>query len=398
MARIHAVIVTTVVGVAVLVAAVALVSYQAGRAGVPGLSGRGGASVGEGSGDVEVLTELFRQLSEDAVEVPDDEVLLRGAIEGMLGTLDDPYAVYFDPEAFRQFSQQLDGTFSGVGLMLEDTPDGPVVVSVLPGTPAEGAGIETGERIVAVDGRDVTDLPLQAIVNLVTGETGTNVTLGLEGGSDGPREVELTRAEIDLPVVDAELIEDDIAHVQLFGFSQGAAGKTRETIDDLVDRGARGIVLDLRRNPGGLLNQAVDVASLFLEEGELVVSVREAGGDERKLTSTGGPYADLPLVVLVDEGTASASEIVAGALQDLDRAEVVGVPTFGKGTVQSVRDLPGDAGVKFTTAEYFTPSGDSIEGVGIQPDREVAEEEDALVAATSILREELVAARFALAA
>jgi carboxyl-terminal processing protease len=155
-------------------------------------------------------------------------------------------------------------------------------------------------------------------------------------------------------------------------------------------------VLDLRGNPGGLLNQAVDVTSLFLDD-ELVVTVREAGGEERALRAQDGGYPDLPLVVLVDQGTASASEIVAGALQDAGRAAIVGSPTFGKGTVQTVRELGDDSGVKFTTAKYFTPSGDSIEGTGIQPDREVAEDEDALVAATEALRE-LLAARPLLAA
>jgi carboxyl-terminal processing protease len=392
--RIRAAVATAVACVAVLVTAVALVAYQAGQAGVPVVPGTG--STATASDDLEVLTELYRQLSEDAVDPPESEELLRGAIDGMLETLDDPYAVYFDADAFRQFNQQLDGRFSGVGLMLEDTPDGPVVVSVLPNTPAEAAGIETGERIVSVDGRDVTDLPLQAIVNLVTGEPGTTVTVGFADGSEGDREIELTRAEIDLPLVDAELLDDGVGHVQLLGFSQGAAERAREAVEDLVAQGAEGVVLDLRRNPGGLLNQAVDVTSLFLDD-ELVVSVREAGGEERNLHADGGEYEDLPLVVLVDQGTASASEIVAGALQDAGRAEIVGTPTFGKGTVQTVRDLDDGSGVKFTTAEYFTPSGDSIEGTGVRPDREIDEDEDALVAATDLLRE-LIAARATLAA
>jgi carboxyl-terminal processing protease len=395
--RLSTVVATAVACVTVLVVAVAMVSYQAGRAGVATVvPGSLPTTTDDGDADVEILTELFRHLSEDAVDPPESEELLRAAIEGMLEALDDPYAVYFDADAFRQFSQQLDGTFSGVGLMLEDTPDGPVVVSVLPDTPAERAGIEAGERIVSVDGRDVTDLPLQAIVNLVTGEPGTTVTVGFADGSEGDREIELTRAEIDLPLVDAELLDDGVGHVQLLGFSQGAAERAREAVEDLVAQGAEGVVLDLRRNPGGLLNQAVDVTSLFLDD-ELVVSVREAGGEERNLHADGGEYEDLPLVVLVDQGTASASEIVAGALQDAGRAEIVGTPTFGKGTVQTVRDLDDGSGVKFTTAEYFTPSGDSIEGTGVRPDREIDEDEDALVAATDLLRE-LIAARATLAA
>jgi carboxyl-terminal processing protease len=396
--RLRTVVATAVACVTVLVVAVAMVSYQAGRAGVATVvPGSLPTTTDDGDADVEILTELFRHLSEDAVDPPESEELLRAAIEGMLEALDDPYAVYFDADAFRQFSQQLDGTFSGVGLMLEDTPDGPVVVSVLPDTPAERAGIEAGERIVSVDGRDVTDLPLQAIVNLVTGEAGTTVTVGFEDGSDGAREIELTRAEIDIPLVESELLDDGIGHLRLLGFSQGAEDKAREAVDELLAEGAEGLVLDLRDNPGGLLRQAVDVASLFLDDDELVVTVREAGGEERDMRASSGGHTDLPLVVLVDQGTASASEIVAGALQDAGRAEIVGMPTFGKGTVQSVRDLGEDAGVKFTTAEYFTPSGDSIEGTGVQPAPEVGDDEDALVAATDALRD-LIAARHPLAA
>jgi carboxyl-terminal processing protease len=383
----RAVVAAAVASVVMLVAAVAVVAYQVGQSGVPVIPGGGQATTRDAPPDFEVLAELYRQLSADAVEPPDSEALLEGAIQGMLEALDDPYAAYYDPDAFRRFNQQLDGSFSGVGLMLEDTPDGPVVVSVLPDTPAERAGIETGERIVSVDGEDVRDLPLQAIVGMVTGEAGTSVTVGFEDGSQGPREVELVRAEIDLPTVDGELLEDGIAHVRLFGFPQGAADGLSEELDALRDEGAAGFVLDLRGNPGGLLTQAVEVASLFLERDELVVTVQEAGGEERAMRARGGGDATTPLVVLVNEGTASASEIVAGALQDAGRAEIVGVPTFGKGTVQSVRTLSDQSGVKFTTAKYFTPSGDSIEAVGISPDREIAEGEDSLVAATDVLRE-----------
>jgi carboxyl-terminal processing protease len=376
-----------VVCMVLLAGGVGYVAYQAGQAGVPVIPGGGPATTAADTPpDLDVLTELYRHITEDAVDPPDGDVLVEGAIDGMLEALDDPYATYFDADAYRRFSQQLDGTFSGVGLMLEDTPDGPVVVSVLPDTPAEAAGIESGERIVSVDGEDVTDLPLETIVGLVTGEAGTTVTVGFDDGSEGARELELTRAEIDLPLVEAELLDDGIAHVQLFGFSQGAADKTEAALDGLLAQGAEGVVLDLRRNPGGLLTQAVDVASLFLAD-ELVVTVREAGGEERDMHATGAGDTDLPLVVLVDGGTASASEIVAAALQEGGRAEVVGEPTFGKGTVQTVRDLGGDAGVKFTTAEYFTPSGDSIEGTGVQPDRAVAEDDDPLVAATDVLRD-----------
>lgn len=367
----------------VLLAGVATVSYRLGEESASPLTGV--SSTRASSGDLSSLADLYRQLSDDAVDAPSGEVLLQGAIEGMLDTLDDPYASYFDAQAFRRFNMQLDGSFSGVGMMLEDSPDGPVVVSVLPGTPAERAGVPSGHRIVSVDGEDVRGLPLSAIVGMVTGEAGTDVTLGLEDEDGTGVEFELTREEIDLPVVDSELL-DGVGHLRLLGFSGGVAERAREAIEDLLEQGAEGIILDLRRNPGGLLNMSVDVASLFLPSGELVVTVAEAGDTERQLRSSGGPFEDLPLVVLVDESSASASEILAGAIQDADRAEIIGVPTFGKGTVQSVRTLPDGSGVKFTTAAYFTPSGDSIEEVGVQPDRVVEDADEQLLAGQEVLR------------
>lgn len=363
-----------------LLAGVATVAYRLGEdSAAPLTSGE------SGSEDLSALAELYRQLTGEAVAAPDDEALLRAAAEGMLEALDDPYAVYFDEDAFRQFNMQLDGTFSGVGMMLEESPEGAVVVSVLPDTPAERAGVEAGERIVSVDGQDVREMPLSALVNLITGEAGTTVTLGFEDGSQGAREIELEREEIDLPVVDSELLDDGVGHVHLQGFNSDADDKAIAAIEDLVRQGAEGIILDLRRNPGGLLNVSVDIASLFLPEGELVVTVEEAGGERRQLRSAGGRFEDLPLVVLVDESSASASEILAGALQDADRAEIIGMPTFGKGTVQTVRALPDGSGVKFTTAEYITPSGDSIEEVGVQPDRVVEDPDEQLVAGRELL-------------
>jgi carboxyl-terminal processing protease len=335
-----------------------------------------------------IVGELLERIRTEAVDAPPEEVLVEAALEGMLETLDDPYALYYDATEFARFNQNLDGSFSGVGLLLEELPDGPTVVRALPDTPAQRAGIETGERIVSVDGEDVRDLPLAAIVDLVTGEEGTDVTLGLEGGPQGPREVELTRETIEAPTVESELLDDGAGIAHLITFSQNAAEELRDTIDGLLASGAEGIILDLRGNPGGLLNEAVDVASIFVD-GELVVSVRESSGNERELRAGGDGLTDVPLVVLVDGGSASASEIVAGALQDLDRAEVVGETTFGKGTVQTVRPLSDGGGVKFTTAEYLTPSGDSIEGVGVVPDTVAADADEQVAAAQEALRRSL---------
>jgi carboxyl-terminal processing protease len=379
----------------VLVAGMVTIAYQAGMQRASGsgpvqLPGESSETLPE---EFSAISDLYERISTDAVEPPDDDVLVEGALEGMLERLDDDYAVYYDPAEFMSFNELLEGSFSGVGVMLEDTPDGHQIVNVLEETPAEAAGLEEGEYIVSVDGEDMRGAPLEAVVDRVQGEEGDPVTLGLEGGSAGEREVEVVRAELDRPVLETELLGDGVGHLQVLQFTENVAERVRTASQELVAQGARGIVLDLRGNPGGLLREAVRLTSVFVEEGR-VVSVRESGGREETFDASGeaDALADIPLVVLVNGGSASASEIVAGAIQDLDRGEVIGEQTFGKGTVQTVRPLPGGAGVKFTTAEYFTSSGDSIEGSGIEPDRTVSEPEEQLDVAQEAVRSLLVGA------
>lgn len=376
--------------VAVLAAGLLTIAYQLGLQSAGG--GFGGPAAGAPEGlppDFSPLADVYERVTTEAVDPPSHEELLEGAIEGLLERLDDPYAVYYDAMEFTAFSDLLDGTFSGVGVMVEETPQGVTIVNVLSGAPAEAAGLEVGERIVTVDGEDLRDAPLQAVVQRVQGEEGTTVRLGLEGGSQGPREVDVTRAQIDRPVLDVDVLDGGVVHVQLLQFSERVAERLREEVEERLSNGARGVVLDLRGNPGGLLREAVNVASVFIESGT-IVSVQERGQDRQTFGATGGALGDVPLVVLVDASSASASEIVAGAVQDLGRGLVVGTPTFGKGTVQTVRPLAGGSGVKFTTAEYFTSSGDSIEGSGIAPDRVVSETDEQLAVAQEALRAQLV--------
>lgn len=339
----------------------------------PGSAGAG--TRGAAAQDLEPVIELYDALTSDAVDAPESQELIDGAIDGMLEELDDPYADYFSANDFEDFNASLDGTFSGVGLMLTDTPDGPVIVSVLEDTPAQRAGIEEGERIVEVDGEDVSDEPLEQIVSKVKGEPGTTVSLGLAGGEQGRRTIEVTRAEFDLPLTMSRMLDGDVGYVDLLQFVNGSGDTVRREVRSLLDDGASGIVLDLRGNPGGLLNEAVDVASVFIEDGE-IVSVEKRGGQREALTAVDDAFDQVPLVVLVDERSASASEIVAGAVQDRDRGTIVGGTTFGKGSVQTIAQFSDGSGAKFTTARYFTPSGDSIENVGVEPDVTVEPAED----------------------
>ncbi len=378
--------------VLVLLVAVATVSYRAGLGDSPITAASGGAATSTEEARLDALREVLSRVQAEAVTLPKErDALVDGAIEGALEALEDPYAEYYDPEEFTAFNEMLDGEFSGVGLVLEDTPKGPKVVTVLPNTPAARAGIETGERIVSVDGKDVRGKPIDTIVNLVKGEEGTDVTLGLAGGKDGRHEVTLTRQRIDLPNIESRQLGGDVGYVRLQQFSGDAGDQVRTAVDRLLDNGAGGIVLDLRGNPGGLLGEAVKVASVFMEDGE-IVSVQERGATRRTYEAEGDALEDVPVAVLVDRGSASASEIVAGALQDADRAELVGTPTFGKGTVQTIERLDAGGGVKFTTAKYFTPSGDSIEKRGVRPDQRVRGRKAQLNAAEAEVRAELAGA------
>ncbi len=362
----------------VVVAALVFSAYRMGSEGAGGF-----VEVPVGGGDrvpteLEPLVELYEDLKADAVDPPESEVLVEGAIEGMLEALDDPYARYYDPTAYEDFSDQLDGTYAGVGMELQETPEGLFVVRVFEGTPADEGGVRAGDRILGVNGDDVTEQPIEAVVNQVRGEPGTDVELEFERGNDEVETITttLTRAEIAIPRLEASILEDGAAHLELLQFTTNVADELRGEIEGALEDGADGVVLDLRGNPGGLLRESVNVASVFLDE-EVVVRVQERSGQEETLTAAGDPAGDFPLVVLVDGGTASASEIVAAAIQDAGRGLLIGEPTFGKGTVQTIRSLPGGSGAKFTTAAYFTPSGDSIEEVGVEPDREVAAAEDA---------------------
>ncbi len=363
---------TRVAGTIVLVLGLCTVAFELGaRAGGPGALPPA----------FDTLEEVYDEVSREAVEPPSDEELVEGAIEGMIDALDDSYAEYYNADEFAVLNNQLDGTFVGIGVVLEDTEVGLTVQTVLPGSPAEGAGLEPGEEIVTVDGRDVTETPSGVVVEDVRGEEGTSVELGLRGGSQGPRTVTVVRAELDVPNIDARLLNDDVGYVALRQFTTDAGDQVRDAVDDLLAQGARALVLDLRGNPGGYLPAAVSVAGVFMADTEVVSVGRDPESAQPYRTDDEAAAPDVPLAVLVDGGSASASEIVAGALQDLDRAEIVGTTTFGKGTVQTVSDLPNDQGIKFTTARYYTPSGDSIDGVGVAPDRVVDADGEAQLAA-----------------
>ncbi|CAN5749952.1 carboxy-terminal processing protease CtpA [soil metagenome] len=354
-----------------LIASTAMLGYRVG-------SRSGGAELADGFGNIE---RVFEAIESDAVDDVDDQLLIDGAIDGLLEALDDQYAVYYDPERYIALNADLDGEFVGIGVTIEEQSDGVYVTGVLPGSPAEEAGVMAGERITSVDGTSALDETTSGeVIELIAGDEGTERVIGFDKGDEGPRELTLTLRQLDLPQVASRTLESGYGYISVTQFSRHIAEQMTDELETFDDQDVPGVVLDLRSNPGGLLNEAVDVVSLFAEEG-LVVRVDSRDGSQERNVSGKTVAPELPLVVLVDGNSASASEIVAGALQDLDRAEIVGEATFGKGTVQTIQDLADGAGVKFTTARYYTPSGDSIEGLGVVPDVEAEGDPDEMLAA-----------------
>lgn len=380
----------TVTGLLIALLLVGGVSYVLGSQSAGRAPGSVDVDVEEAEDALAPLIELYGDLQQRAVDVPEERQLVEGAIEGMLDTLGDDYARYFPPEAFEAFQSEVSGEFVGIGVFLEETPDGVTVVSVIPDTPAEGADLEAGDRIISVDGEDVRDEPIDVITQRVQGEEGTDVALGIESEDGTTREVSITRARIDIPTVDVE-IDDGIAVVRMIQFTSSTGEEFAAELEELAGTNdVEGLLLDLRSNGGGPLNDAVEVADVLLDEGP-VVTVIEADGRERELGSSDGGLTDLPLVVLVNEGSASATEILAGALQQRGRAELVGTQTFGKGTVQTIRQFQDGSGAKFTTAEYFLPDGTSVEGEGIVPDELVEDPDEQQNVARQLLERKVAA-------
>lgn len=300
---------------------------------------------------------------------PPKEELIQSAIQGLLRATGDPYTFYVPPAEAVYDRQQTAGEFGGIGADVALNADGNlVIISPYSGFPASEAGLLPQDQIREVDGRSLEGVSIGEAVGLLRGESGTDVTLTVYRPAEDRRfEVTLTRTRVELPTVDAQLI-GEIGYARLFSFNSNAAALLEAALRDQLDRGAAAFVLDLRDNPGGLLDQAVAVSDLFLGDG-VVVQQRTRSGRETVYRSDDGDIGeDIPLVVLVNGGSASASEVVAGALRDSERATLLGQTTYGKGSVQHVHTLADDAQVHITFALWFTPAGSAIQGEGLTPD------------------------------
>ena len=300
----------------------------------------------------------------------DAEALAQGAIRGRLEALDDPYTSYLDATAYELSMHSLEGKFEGIGAYVT-AKDGKIVVVVpVADSPADKAGIKAGDVILEVDGRPIAEMSLLEVVLNVQGPKGTVVILLiLHEGETEPEVIEIVRAEVELPSVHFEMMED-IAYINITHFSERTAVELYPVMEE-VNQQASGIIIDLRSNPGGLLETVVDVAGFFMEEGVLLDVVDNEGGHVAYSVEPGGMTTELPLVVLVDEYSASGSEVLAGALQDYGRATIAGKKTYGKGSANSLLPLGDGSALYITYARWFTPNGRLIEGEGLYPDYEL---------------------------
>ena len=309
----------------------------------------------------------YRKVSRDA--------LVNRGIEGAIASLHDQFSHYFDPRTYKAFEQVTNPSFSGIGVTVRPERGGGLTIeSVIRGTPAAKAGLRPGDRIVAVNGRSLAGRSSDYAIGLIKGEPGTNVTLTIvRGGRRTTRRI--ARARVTQPVVAGRIVRwrgAPYGDVVFTSFTEGSAAQVHASIERLLRAGARGVVLDLRGNGGGLLNEAVDVASTFIPDGTIVSTDGRALA-RHVYTATGGAIPrSVPVVVLVDRGTASSAEIVTGALQDRRRAEVVGTNTYGKGVFQEIRELPNGGALDLTVGQYFLPSGRNLGGGGVREGRGIA--------------------------
>ena len=323
-----------------------------------------------GLGKVE---EVWNIVFQDYVERDklDANALREGAIEGMLEALNDPYSTYLDAETYQLSLSNLEGKFEGIGARVTVKEEQLIVVAPIEDTPAEKAGIKAGDIILEISGESAQGLTLEEAVLKIRGPKGTPVRLlVLHQGETEAEEIEIIRDEIEVPSIHFEM-KGDIAYIRIGEFSRRTSEELAPFVESIIEEAATGIILDLRSNLGGVLQETVDVAGYFLREGVVVRMVDNRGQETHSVVGASQLTIDLPMVVLVDSFTASGGEVLAGALQDYDRAIVAGSKTFGKGSVNILRQLGDGSGLYITTARWLTPKGRPIEGEGITPDYEL---------------------------
>lgn len=323
---------------------------------------------------LQIFMQVLELVKNEYVEKNvDDQKLIYGAIKGMLESLDDPYTRFMEPKPFKEMKLRMKGSYSGIGIYIGIKNKSLTVIAPIPDTPAARAGLKAGDKIISIDDKPTKDMGLEEAVSLIRGPKGTTVKLGIIKRKTNKKvEITLVRDNIVVKSVEYKMIGKDIAYIKLNTFENlNAPKELKNAINDIKNKGARYLILDLRNNGGGLLSNATEIASMFLKKGDVIVSTVDRNGQKESIFSTGENVWQGPLLVLINEGSASASEILAGAIKDNKAGIVMGYHSFGKASVQSVRQLEDGSAVLLTVAKYLTPNGQDISKKGIIPDIEV---------------------------
>lgn len=329
------------------------------------------------STDVVSTLKFFRAvqiITSRYVEPVPMETLMAGAVKGMVNSLGDPHSIYMDAKMYKEFMIETEGSFGGVGIVIGMKDKMLTVVSPIEGTPSEKAGIKSGDQIAKIDGKDSKDMALDEAVSKIRGPEGSTVTLSIRRGNEPLKDYALTRSSIQIKTVSGKMLSDEIGYIRISMFNENTGSDLVRKYQELEKEGMKAVVLDLRDNPGGLLQESVKVANLFVPKGPVVSVVTRDG--QREVHSSSLEKVKYPAAVLVNGGSASASEIVSGAIQDTGSGTLIGTKTYGKGSVQTILRLDG-GGIKLTIAKYLTPNDRSINGIGLEPDIKVEMEKDA---------------------
>ncbi|MCJ7841150.1 S41 family peptidase [Lederbergia sp. NSJ-179] len=318
------------------------------------------------------LYQAYDELEQNYYQKVNPEDLINGAIDGMVGALGDPYSDYMTKEENDQFEESITSSFEGIGAEIQERDGNIVVVSPIKDSPAEKAGIQPNDKIIKVGDKNIQGMSSNEAVLLIRGKKGTKVNLTiLRGEKNKEIKVSLTRAEIPIDTVYAEMLDNGVAKIQITSFSEHTDTELADALEEMNKKGMTSLILDLRRNPGGLLDQAISLSELFVPKGEKIVQVEQRNGAVTETIAKSDQKIDVPTVMLIDEGSASASEILAAAASETADIPLIGVKSFGKGTVQTMKEFSDGSNVKYTMAKWLTPDGNWIHEKGIQPDYEV---------------------------
>jgi len=341
----------------------------------------------------EKTQEVLDVLNENYFENVDDQALYEEAIRGMVAGIGDPYTSYFTKDEYASFNEKMEGSYEGIGVVVSygESEDIIVVVAPFKNSPGEKAGVKPSDRIIAVDEVDVIGMPLDEVVSRIKGEKGTTVVLTMRRGEE-EIDIPIVRDVIEVPTVEQKMLDGQIGYIQMSGFDLITEEQFKKALSDLEKQNEKGLIIDLRNNPGGYLHICVAIVEELLDKGMMVVYTEDKAGNKEELITEDSNKFDKPLVILINGNSASASEILAGAIKDHEKGVLVGETTFGKGLVQRTFDLDDQSAIKVTISRYYTPDGYYIHGVGIEPDVVVAydpesEEDNQLNKAIEVINE-----------